>query len=100
MTEPRIPTIDLRHWSPGDPAARAAVAAMVDTALQRAGFLLVTGHGVDPGLRGRIREAAGEFFRLPEAAKERYAVRVGGRGWLGPGAEANAYAEGTESPRI
>ncbi|TQK52623.1 isopenicillin N synthase-like dioxygenase [Streptomyces sp. SLBN-118] len=98
MTEPRIPTIDLRPWSSGNPAARAAVAARVDKALRSAGFLLVTGHGVDPGLRARIRGAAGEFFRLPEAAKEQYAVRVGGRGWLGPGAEANAYAEGTETP--
>ncbi|WP_405999227.1 isopenicillin N synthase family dioxygenase [Streptomyces sp. NBC_00829] len=98
MTEPRIPTIDLRPWLDGDPAGRAAIAATVDRALRSAGFLLVTGHGVDPGLRGEIREAAREFFRLPHAAKEPYAVRVGARGWLGPGAEANGYAEGTETP--
>ncbi|MFK4224898.1 isopenicillin N synthase family dioxygenase [Streptomyces sp. NPDC019890] len=95
---PRIPTIDLRPWFSGDPAARARIAASVDRALRTAGFLLVTGHGVDPGLRMEIREAAGEFFRLPQEAKEPYAVRVGGRGWLGPGAEANGYAEGTETP--
>jgi isopenicillin N synthase-like dioxygenase len=98
VTEPRIPTIDLRPWLSGGPAAREEIAETVERALRSAGFLLVTGHGVDPELRGRIRTAAREFFRLPAAAKEPYAVRVGGRGWLGPGAEANAYAEGGQTP--
>ncbi|MEU1202779.1 2-oxoglutarate and iron-dependent oxygenase domain-containing protein, partial [Streptomyces sp. NPDC005813] len=95
---PRIPTIDLRPWLSGDPDARAATARTVDDALRTAGFLLVTGHGVDPALRARIRTAARAFFTLPAAMKQPYAARVGGRGWLGPGAEANAYAEGTETP--
>jgi hypothetical protein len=30
--------------------------------------------------------------------KEAYSAKVGGRGWLGPGAEANGYSEGTETP--
>ncbi|MGW5663027.1 isopenicillin N synthase family dioxygenase [Streptomyces sp. NPDC003758] len=98
LTDPRIPTIDLRPWLHGDPAARARIARTVDEALQTAGFLLVTGHGVDPSLRTRIREAARTFFTLPVEVKEKYAARVGGRGWLGPGTEANGYAEGTETP--
>jgi isopenicillin N synthase-like dioxygenase len=96
--QPRIPTIDLKPWLSGDLQARRRTAATVDQALQSAGFLLATGHGVDPSLRTEIRKAARAFFRLPPAAKERYAVKVGGRGWLGPGAEANGYAEGTETP--
>ncbi|GAB7103604.1 2-oxoglutarate and iron-dependent oxygenase domain-containing protein [Streptomyces phaeofaciens JCM 4814] len=95
---PRIPTVDLAPWLSGDPRARARIARTVDEALCGAGFLLVTGHGVDSGLRQRIREAAREFFVLPAEVKEPYGVRVGGRGWLGPGAEANGYAEGTETP--
>lgn len=95
---PRVPTVDLRPWLSGDAEARAAIARTVDEALRTAGFLLVTGHGVDPALRVRIREAARAFFALPAGAKEPYAARVGGRGWLGPGAEANGYAEGTETP--
>ncbi|WP_199923890.1 isopenicillin N synthase family dioxygenase [Streptomyces scabiei] len=95
---PRIPTIDLRPWRDGGPEARAGIARTVDEALQTAGFLLVTGHGVDPGLRARIREAARAFFVLPAEAKQAYEVKVGGRGWLGPGAEANGYSEGTETP--
>lgn len=58
----------------------------------------MTGHGVDPSLRTRIRKAARAFFVLPVEAKQAYEVKVGGRGWLGPGAEANGYAEGTETP--
>ncbi|EFL19101.1 2-oxoglutarate and iron-dependent oxygenase domain-containing protein [Streptomyces sp. C] len=98
MPSTQVPVIDLGPWRSGDPAARARTAARVDEALQTAGFLLVTGHGVDPELPARIREAARTFFRLPPGAKQPYAVRVGGRGWLGPGAEANSYAEGTASP--
>jgi isopenicillin N synthase-like dioxygenase len=95
---PVVPTIDLRPWLSGGPAAREAIARTVDEALRTAGFLLVTGHGVDPALRSGIREAARSFFRLPPQVKEPYAVKVGGRGWLGPGAEANGYAEGTQTP--
>ncbi|MGI5197317.1 isopenicillin N synthase family dioxygenase [Streptomyces sp. CA-288835] len=98
MSEPRIPTIDLRPWLSGDPAARKEIARTVDAALQTAGFLLVTGHGVDPELRTAIRDSARAFFRLPVEVKQPYAAQVGGRGWLGPGAEANGYAEGTETP--
>ncbi|MEV8204126.1 2-oxoglutarate and iron-dependent oxygenase domain-containing protein [Streptomyces sp. NPDC079189] len=98
MSEPRIPTIDLRPWLSGDAQARRETAATVDAALRAAGFLLVTGHGMDPALRTAIRDAARGFFLLPAAVKEPYAVKVGGRGWLGPGAEANGCAEGTQTP--
>ncbi|MGW6533092.1 isopenicillin N synthase family dioxygenase [Streptomyces venezuelae] len=94
----RIPTVDLRPWLSGDPEARVRTARTVDEALRSAGFLLVTGHGVDPALRAAIRSSARGFFRLPERAKRPYAVKVGGRGWLGPGAEANSFAEGTAAP--
>ncbi|MFG3495568.1 isopenicillin N synthase family dioxygenase [Streptomyces sp. NPDC047928] len=98
MRTHRIPTVDLRPWRSGDPAARATLATAVDRALRGAGFLLVTGHGVDPGLGAAIRRTARAFFLLPPAVKEPYAVRVGGRGWLGPGREANGYAEGSLTP--
>ncbi|MFF3639535.1 isopenicillin N synthase family dioxygenase [Streptomyces sp. NPDC002564] len=98
MSASRIPTVDLRPWLSGDPGARARTARTVDEALRTAGFLLVTGHGVDPALRTAIRASARAFFHLPDTAKRPYAVRVGARGWLGPGAEANSYAEGTATP--
>ncbi len=92
-----IATVDLSRWRAGGPAAED-VAAQVDAGLQRAGFILVTGHGVDPDLARDVRAAAREFFALAPTVKAGYSVPVGGRGWIGPGAEANGYAEGTETP--
>ncbi|MEH3140906.1 MAG: isopenicillin N synthase family oxygenase [Mycobacterium kyogaense] len=92
-----IASIDLSRWRQGG-ADADAVAAEVDDGLQRAGFILVTGHGVDPALAADVRAAAREFFALPAPVKSGYAVPVGGHGWIGPGAEANGYAEGTETP--
>jgi non-haem dioxygenase in morphine synthesis N-terminal len=94
MSSP-VPVVDLAPWFSGDENARAAVAAQVDAALQSVGFFLLTGHGVPVDLRDRVRARARAFFALPGEAKQRYAVTVGGRGWLPPGVEANGYAEGT-----
>lgn len=88
-----VPSIDLRPWfDSGD--GRRQVAEQVDHALCTAGFLLVTGHGVPTELRSEVRSLAHEFFDLPAEVKRQYAVAVGGRGWIPPGAEANAYVEG------
>jgi isopenicillin N synthase-like dioxygenase len=92
-----IVTVDLSRWRSGGTEADA-VAAEVDEGLQRAGFILVIGHGVDPQLAASVRAASREFFAQPEGVKHRYSVSVGGHGWIAPGAEANAYAEGTETP--
>jgi isopenicillin N synthase-like dioxygenase len=93
-----VPVIDLAPWFSGDEQARAAVAAEVDAALRSVGFFLISGHGVADELRGRVRDQARAFFALPPEVKQRYAVTVGGRGWLPPGVEGNAYAEGTATP--
>ena len=93
-----VPVIDLTPWFSGDQEARAAVAAKVDAALQSVGFFLITGHGVPSQMRARVRAGARTFFALPRETKQRYAVTVGGRGWLPPGVEANGYAEGTATP--
>ncbi|WP_410869775.1 isopenicillin N synthase family dioxygenase [Nocardia sp. A7] len=92
-----IASVDLARWRTGGDAARA-VEREVDEGLRRAGFLLVRGHGIDPALPAAVRAAARRFFALPVEVKERYAVAVGGRGWIGPGREANGYAEGTHTP--
>ena len=92
-----IATVDISRWYAGG-ADADSVATELDEGLQRAGFILVTGHGVDADLGAAVRNAAREFFDLPEEVKARYSVSVGGHGWIAPGAEANAYAEGTETP--
>ena len=53
---------------------------------------------MDADLRAGVRAAARRFFALPDDVKRRYAVRIGGRGWLAPGVEANGLVEGTETP--
>jgi isopenicillin N synthase-like dioxygenase len=93
-----VPVVDLVPWYAGGAAGRAEVAARVDAALSSVGFLLVTGHGVADRRRADVRAASHEFFALPPELKAAYAVTVAGRGWLPPGVEANAYAEGTETP--
>jgi isopenicillin N synthase-like dioxygenase len=92
-----VPTIDLTPWFAGGYGAHE-VARQWDTALRTSGFALITGHGVATELRTRVRELAREFFALPAETKAGYAVGVGGRGWIPPGAEANGYAEGAETP--
>ncbi|MBB3603092.1 isopenicillin N synthase-like dioxygenase [Mycolicibacterium sp. BK556] len=92
-----IATIDISRWRAGG-AEADSVAAELDEGLQRAGFILVTGHGIDPALAAAVRAASRQFFSLPDAVKRQYSVPVGGHGWIAPGAEANAYAEGTETP--
>jgi len=91
-----VPIIDLTPWFDG--SDRESVLTDVDAALQDVGFLLITGHGVPRSARDAVRLAAREFFALPAETKQRYQVSVGGRGWLPPGVEANAYSEGTETP--
>jgi isopenicillin N synthase-like dioxygenase len=93
-----VPIIDLAAWFDGDRGDRAAVARQVDQALRTSGFLLITGHRVPADVRARTRSVAREFFALPAEVKARYAIAVGGRGWIPPGAEANGYAEGTATP--
>jgi isopenicillin N synthase-like dioxygenase len=93
-----MPIVDLTPWFEGTPAGRAAVAAEVDRALASVGFMLVTGHGVPRALAADVRASCREFFARPDSVKRPYAVSVNGRGWLPPGAEANAYSEGTETP--
>ena len=93
-----VPILDLTGWYSPDPARRRQIAAQLDAALSSVGFFLVTGHRVDPQLRAAVRAASHQFFALPDAVKQRYAVTVAGRGWLPPGVEANGYAEGTQTP--
>lgn len=97
MADTGVPVIDLSPWFTGSEQDRQALAEEVDRVLQRVGFLVVTGHGVPTDLPGRVRALGREFFSLPRDQKEAMSSRVGGRGWLGIGAEANGLSEGTQT---
>jgi isopenicillin N synthase-like dioxygenase len=94
-----VRTVDLAEWRHGAPDRRAAVLADVDASMREAGFVLLVGEPVPAHVPRALRDAAMDFFDLEPEVKQRYrAVRLGTRGWVPYGAEANAYASGQESP--
>ncbi len=93
-----VPTIDLGAWRTGNEVTRATIAAAVDEALCTSGFLIITNHSIPESMAAEVREAAHRFFTLDAEAKAALQARVGERGWIPPGAEANSYAAGVESP--
>ena len=93
-----IATLDLSRWHAGRYRRRRR-GAEVDAG-PAAGRLHPGDRprgGPGAGRRG-ARGRRGSSSRCPTRSKQRYSVPVGGHGWIGPGAEANAYAEGTETP--
>lgn len=67
-----IRVIDLAGARSGDPLQRAAVAAAIDAVCRESGFLVVTGHGVDPDLIERIHRTTVELFEQPDEWKAQY----------------------------
>jgi isopenicillin N synthase-like dioxygenase len=95
MTAAQVPTIDIAPLL--DPGATAdqveRVAAEIAAACTDVGFLQIVGHGIDPGLRRRLHDAAAAFFAQPDEAKAAISMRHGGvawRGWFPLGDELTA----------
>ena len=80
-----VPIIDIAPFRIGDAAAKAGVAQAVDQACRDIGFLVIGGHGVDPGLIERTRSVSAAFFDLPLTEKMRVArpARDVTRGYIG-----------------
>jgi len=64
-------------------AARLAAGRAMDAACRTSGFLLVTGHGIDPALRDDLESLHREFFALPDDAKAAIAMPHAGSAWRG-----------------
>jgi isopenicillin N synthase-like dioxygenase len=64
-----VPIIDIAPFRGGDAAAKRAIADAVGRAIHDIGFLVITGHGVDPGLIDRVQAVSDAFFDLAEAEK-------------------------------
>ncbi len=89
-----IATVDISRWYAGG-AEADAVAAEVDEGLQRAGFILVTGHGVDTGPgRARCARPVASSSRCPTRSSSATRVPVGGHGWIGPGRRGQRLRRG------
>jgi isopenicillin N synthase-like dioxygenase len=63
-----LPVLDMRLLD-GDAAGRASFGRALRAACVGTGFFYVSGHGVAPGLIGRVLEEARGFFALSEAEK-------------------------------
>lgn len=93
-----LPILDVAAWRSGSIDERRVIASELDSALQEFGFLLIAGHDIDAGLAEQVRVETKQFFQLPNPVKAEYQSRVGGRGWIPAGAEANSYASGVSAP--
>jgi isopenicillin N synthase-like dioxygenase len=71
-----LPTVDVSPFASGAPpsAAQDATAAEVDRICREIGFFLITGHGVEPGVKAAMMDAMRRFFALPEQEKLEIAI--------------------------
>jgi isopenicillin N synthase-like dioxygenase len=72
-----LPVVDVGAFAAGcdhDTPAAAAAAAEIDAVFREIGFLLVTGHGIEPAVKERMLEYMRRFFALPMEDKERIAI--------------------------
>lgn len=92
-----ISFVDLESWRSGGPDERQQILARLDASLRESGFVMVTGHGVDPALRETVRAAARTAFDLPPAVKDGYR-NEGDGGWTGPGGISAGAIQDAASP--
>ncbi len=72
-----VPVIDISSAIAGDAESRLAIAKTIDATCQESGFLVITGHGVDPELVKRMERVSLDFFHLDDDKKLRYEVPAG-----------------------
>ena len=95
-----VPVIDVAPFRGGGAAVRQAVAGEVGRAVNDIGFLVITGHGIDPDLVGEVQAVSNAFFDLPEDEKRkvlRPAPDVT-RGYIPLEAESVGRSQGVDAP--
>ncbi|RYZ07876.1 MAG: isopenicillin N synthase family oxygenase [Comamonadaceae bacterium] len=94
-----VPVIDISPFRTGSAADKQEVARLVDQACRDIGFLVISGHGVDPDLIERTRAVSRAFFDLPAERKlkvARPAIDVA-RGYTGINEESLARSRDPEA---
>ena len=98
MTTLHVPAIDITPWvAGGDRTAKQAVAAQVDDAGSRVGFMQILGHGITARTIDGLSDAIDGFFALDAAAKSSYLVPGSNRGYSPPKSESLSLSLGVES---
>lgn len=90
--DPIVPLVDIAGARRGE--SDVALHRTIDDALESSGFLLITGHGIDPAVPPRLRALARQFFEQPVSVKSTSIVDRPARGWVPPATMANAKSYG------
>jgi len=95
-----VPVVDIAAFRAGGRDDRIRVAKAFGDALERVGFVSITGHGVDPALIGATYRVIREFFALPYSEKGRSnpPEQVKMRGYLPVGIESVAATLDARAP--
>jgi isopenicillin N synthase-like dioxygenase len=75
--ETSLPVVDVTAFASGldhDSPDAASAAEQIDAVFRELGFLLVTGHGIDDGVKQRMLDQLRVFFALPVEQKEAIAI--------------------------
>ncbi|MDV7090182.1 isopenicillin N synthase family oxygenase [Rhodococcus sp. IEGM 248] len=98
MTILDVPLIDISAFRDGSDEGRRRVADEVERACRDIGFLVITGHGVDPKQIESVYGTSKEFFALPLAQKSLVSRPDPShiRGYSGMGTEALAQLDEDE----
>lgn len=93
-----VTTVDITPWvAGGDDAARRDVAAAVDDACSRVGFMQILGHGIPSHVLDGLGAAMDRFFGLDDTVKKSYRVPGANRGYSPPRSESLSLSLGVES---
>lgn len=71
MVPAAVPVLDISPYRHGRAAERKALAAEVDRTCREIGFMVIGGHGIDPGLVDAVEATSRAFFDLPVEEKMR-----------------------------
>ncbi|WP_207841594.1 isopenicillin N synthase family dioxygenase [Williamsia soli] len=94
-----VPIVDISPYvGDGGDAARADVAAHIDTACSEVGFIQILGHGIGENVLDDFTVAMDDFFALPLETKKNYRTppRIN-RGYAPPKTESLSLSLGIES---
>lgn len=95
-----IGNFDLTAFETADPQIRKQLAEKLDKMCRDTGFIVLTGHGIDPAIITNMWSVVDTFFTQDAASKQSVGPLYPGApyGYLGPNLEALARSKGVDTP--